>query len=309
MLKLLLRRLIFGAVTLLIVSVLVFIGTELLPGDVAQAILGQNATPETVAALRSKLDLDQPAPLRYLGWLAGLANGQLGESLATGREISGIIAARLPNTILLAGVTAAIAVPVSMFLGLLAAVRRTITATTLCLLSGPEFLIATLLVMLFSVHLHLLPAVSNLSASATFLQTARALALPVATLTAAVLAPMTRMTRSTVINVLASPAIEMALLKGVPRWRIIAFHALPNAIGPILSVIALNLAYLVSSVVVVEVVFTFPGMAKLMVDSVSVRDIPTVQACAMIFCAAYVGLNLLADLLAIAGNPRLRHPK
>jgi peptide/nickel transport system permease protein len=159
------------------------------------------------------------------------------------------------------------------------------------------------------VELRWLPAVAYLSDDATLSQAFRALALPVMTLTFAVLAPMTRMTRAAVLSVLGTPAVEMALLKGVPRWRIIVVHAFPNAIAPIANVIAINLAYLVSGVVVVEVLFSYPGMAKLMVDGVAVRDIPTVQTCAMIFCAAYVGLNLLADLSSIISNPRLRHPK
>lgn len=315
MFALIVRRLVLGAVTLVVVSVLVFAGTEILPGDVAEAVLGQGATEETVSAIRRDLGLDRPAPVRYFEWLTGLFTGNLGESLATGREISDIIGIRLPGTLLLGGVTAAIAVPLALALGLFAAMHpttlydRSITIGTLWLISGPEFLIATLLVMLFAVELRWLPAVAYLSDDATLAQTLRALALPVMTLTFAVLAPMTRMTRAAVLSVLSSPAVEMALLKGVPRWRIIVHHALPNAIAPIANVIAINLAYLVSGVVVVEVLFSYPGMAKLMVDGVAVRDIPTVQSCAMIFCAAYVGLNLLADLSSIVSNPRLRHPK
>ena len=315
MFALIARRLAFGVLTLLVVSILVFAGTEILPGDVAEAVLGQGATEETVAAIRLELGLDRPAPVRYWEWLVGLFTGDLGESLATGREISDIIALRLPSTLLLGGTTAAIAVPLALALGLFAAMRpgtfydRGITIGTLWLISGPEFLIATLLVMLFAVELRWLPAVAYLSDDATLPQMFRALALPVMTLTFAVLAPMTRMTRAAVLSVLSSPAVEMALLKGVPRWRIIVVHAFPNAIAPIANVIAINLAYLVSGVVVVEVLFSYPGMAKLMVDGVAVRDIPTVQTCAMIFCAAYVGMNLVADLSSILSNPRLRHPK
>ena len=314
-LRLVLRRLVLGAITLVVVSVMVFAGTEILPGDVAEAILGQDSAPDTVAALRKELGLDKPGYVRYFQWLTGMFTGHLGESLATGREISNIIALRLPMTLLLGGVTAVIAVPLALTLGLLAAMYpgtwfdRSVTTGTLCFISGPEFLIATLLVMLFAVSLHWLPAIAYLSEGATFQQMARALALPVMTLTAAILAPMTRMTRSAVINVLTSPAVEMAILKGVPRGRIIFRHALPNALSPIFNVIAINLAYLVSGVVVVEVIFAYPGMAKLMVDGVSYRDIPTVQACAMLFCSFYVGLTLLADIFSIMANPRLRHPK
>ena len=314
-LRLVLRRVVLGLITLVVVSIMVFVGTEILPGDVAEAILGQDSAPDTVAALRRELGLDRPAPVRYFEWLVGMFTGHLGESLATGREISNIIALRLPMTLLLGGVTAVIAVPLALTLGLVAAMYpgtlfdRGVTTGTLCLISGPEFLIATLLVMLFAVSMHWLPAIAYLSDDATFTKMARALALPVMTLTAAILAPMTRMTRSAVINVLTSPAVEMAILKGVPRGRIIFRHALPNALSPIFNVIAINLAYLVSGVVVVEVIFAYPGMAKLMVDGVAYRDIPTVQACAMIFCTFYVGLNLLADVFSIMANPRLRHPK
>ena len=222
MFELIVRRLALGVLTLVVVSILVFVGTEILPGDVAEAVLGQGATEETVAAIRLELGLDRPAPVRYLEWLAGLFTGDLGESLATGREISDIIALRLPSTLLLGGATAAIAVPLALVLGLFAAMRpstlydRSITIGTLWLISGPEFLIATLLVMLFAVELRWLPAVAYLSDDATLTQAFRALALPVMTLTFAVLAPMTRMTRAAVLSVLSSPAVEMALLKGVP---------------------------------------------------------------------------------------------
>ncbi|MGE3148459.1 MAG: ABC transporter permease [Pseudorhodoplanes sp.] len=315
MFKFLVRRLALGVVTWLAVSVLVFAATEILPGDVAEAVLGQNAAPDTLAALRKQLGLDTPAPLRYLHWLGNIATGDLGSSLASQRSVAETIGQHLPKTIWLGAATAVISVPIAIILGLIAAMfpgslyDRTITAATLCLISGPEFLIATLLVMFFAVWLQWLPAVAFMAAEPSFLQLLQALTLPVLTLSAAIIAPMTRMTRSAVLNVLGSPAIEMAILKGVPRYRIILRHALPNALAPVFSVIAISLAYLVSGVVVVEVVFAYPGMAKLMVDSVSYRDIPMVQACAMIFCTVYVGLNLLADIFSVALNPRLRHPR
>ncbi|MCY4470180.1 MAG: ABC transporter permease [Thiotrichales bacterium] len=313
--NLIVRRILLGIVTIWVMSILVFFGIEILPGDIADAILGQGATEETLHAIRTELGLYRPAYVRYFDWLGGLLRGDVGEALGTGRSIVEMMAIRLPTTLTLGGLTAAIAVPLSLSLGLLAAMYpgsffdRTITFGTLIVISGPEFLIATLLVMLFAIELRWVPAVSYLSQDPTFQQLARAMLLPVMTLVFAVLAPMTRMTRSAVLNVMTSPAIEMAILKGVPRMRIVLWHALPNAFAPIVNVVAINLAYLITGVVVVEVIFSFPGVAKLMVDGVQSRDIPVVQACAMLFCAIYVGFYILADVISIASNPRLRHPK
>ena len=313
--SLVIRRLMLGVVTLLVVSILVFFGIEILPGDVAEAILGQGATPETLQVIRDELGLERPAYVRYIEWLGGLVVGDLGEALGTGRSISELMWLRLPSTLTLGGITAVIAVPLALSLGLIAAMYpgslfdRGVTMGTLMVISGPEFLIATLLVLLFAVTLHWVPAVSYMSMDPTLQQMARALFLPVLTLTLAVLAPMTRMTRSAVLNVMTSPSIEMAILKGVPRMRIVLWHALPNAFAPIVNVIAINLAYLITGVVVVEVIFSFPGLAKLMVDGVQSRDIPVVQACAMFFCMVYVGLYIAADVVSILSNPRLRHPK
>lgn len=310
--RLILKRLVFGLLTLLAISVLVFIGTEILPGDVAQAVLGQAATDDTVQAMRERLGLDRPAPIRYFDWIAGVFHGDLGYSLASDRPIASLIASRLGNTLTLASVAALIVVPLSLTLGLLAAIwprsrlDRTVAGVTLMSVSAPEFLIATVLVMIFSVQLGWLPAISSVSSANGFAEWSRAIALPVLTLTLMVIAPMTRMTRSSVVSVLSSPAIEMAILKGMSRSRIILFHALPNAIAPIINVVAMNLAYLVSGVVVVEVVFSFPGLAKLMVDAVGSRDLPLVQACALIFCSVYVLMNIFADVVAILANPKLR---
>jgi peptide/nickel transport system permease protein len=313
LLRLILRRLVLGAGTLMLVSVLVFAGTELLPGDIAEAALGQNATPETLQAMRTELHLDRPAYIRYADWLGHFVKGDFGASLASGRSINGLIASRLPGTLLLGGVTALIALPLAIALGLFAAARagsaadKIITTGTLLVVSGPEFLFATLLVLLFAVKLGWLPATSYLSDRSTVLQQFRAYALPVMTLLLAVIAPTTRMTRSAVLNVLGGAYVETALLKGIPRSRILLRHALPNAMAPIANVIGISLGYLVGGVVVVEVIFSLPGMAKLMVDAVSVRDFPLVQACAIVLSAIYVCINLLADIVAMLCNPRLRH--
>jgi peptide/nickel transport system permease protein len=310
-----LRRLGLGVITLWVVSVLVFVGTEILPGDVAEAILGQSATPEAVAAIREQLHLDRPAPVRYLGWLTNLLRGDLGMSLAANMEISEMISGRLKNTLVLAGLTAALAVPLALAMGLAAAMfpggrlDRLVTVSTLFLLSVPEFFIAATLVLVFAVHLQWLPAITYMTEYESIGQMVKSLALPILTLTTSVVAHMARMTRAAIINVMTSPYIEMAILKGVPRGRIVLRHALFNAVGPVVNVVALNLAYLVSGVVIVETVFAYPGLAKLMVDAVSRRDMPLVQACAMIFCSAYILFILIADVLAILANPRLRQPK
>ena len=310
-----LRRLGLGIVTLWVVSILVFVGTEILPGDVAEAILGQSATPEAVAAIRAQLNLDRPAPVRYFEWLANIVRGDLGMSLAANLPISVLITDRLENTLILAGLTAAFSIPLALAMGLAAAmfpggrVDRLVTISTLFLLSVPEFFIAATLVLIFAVHLQWLPAITYVTEYESIWQLVKSMALPILTLTTSVVAHMARMTRAAVINVMTSPYIEMAILKGVPRARIVLRHALLNAVGPVVNVVALNLAYLVSGVVIVETVFAYPGLAKLMVDAVSRRDMPLVQACAMVFCTAYILFILVADVLAILANPRLRHPK
>jgi len=315
MAKLIIRRLLLGLVTMWVVSLMVFATTEVLPGDVATAILGQSATPEALTAIRQELGLDRPALIRYIEWLGNLVTGDLGKSLATGRQITELIAERLGQTLILAAMTALVAVPLAIFLGLIAAIfpgsffDRGICMGTLCLVSVPEFFTASLLVLIFAVTLHWLPAISYIAADQNIWKSLRDLTLPIMTLTASIMAHMTRMTRTAVLNVVSSSYIEMAILKGGPRRQIILRHALLNALAPIFNVVALNLAYLISGVVIVETIFAYPGIAKLMVDAVSTRDIPLVQACAMIFCCTYVGLNLLADLFSILTNPRLRFPK
>jgi peptide/nickel transport system permease protein len=313
--KLIARRLALGIVTLLVVSVLIFASTQILPGDVATAILGQSATPETVAAIRRDLGLDRPAPVRYAEWLGGFVRGDLGRSLANNQPIASQIGQRLRNTIFLAGVAALIAVPLAVGLGVLAAIRReswldrTISIATLSTISVPEFFVGYVLIILLAVQFQVFPSLATISPGMGLLDALYVVALPALTLTLVVVAHMMRMTRAAVIDVLSAPYIEMARLKGLPERQIVLRHALPNAIGPIATVVALNLAYLVVGVVVVEVVFVYPGMGQYMVDAVTKRDVPAVQACTMVFAITYVLLNLTADLLGIVSNPRLRHPR
>jgi peptide/nickel transport system permease protein len=302
-----------GLLTLFIVSVLVFAAVNLLPGDVAEEILGQNRTPETVAAIRKELHLDRPPLERYEDWIGGVMQGEFGNSLASGRPVRELIGSRLQNSFFLAGVAAAIAVPLSLVLGMLAALYRGRTAdrliSTLALtaISLPEFFIAYLLIYLLSVELRLLPAIANIPAAASFGERLYRTLLPALTLTLAVSAHIIRMTRAAIISLMSSPYIEMARLKGLAPSRIIAHHAMPNALAPIINVVALNLAYLIVGVVVVEVVFVYPGLGQLLVDSVSKRDVTVVQTATLVFATTYILLNLLADVLSIATSPRLMH--
>ncbi len=315
MFRLIVRRLGLGLITLWAVSVLIFAGTEILPGDVATAILGQSRTPEAVKAIRDSLGLNRPAPVRYADWLYHFVQGDVGKSLANQRDIGPELRQRLGNTLFLAGVAACVSVPLSILLGLMAAIRqnsvfdRTVNALTLMTISVPEFFIGYVLIIFVSVQLDWFPSLAMVNSDMSLGERLYTIVLPAATLVMVVLAHMMRLTRAAVISVLSSPFIEMAILKGIPRWRIVLQHALPNALAPIINVVAINMAYLIVGVVVVEVVFVYPGMGQLMVDSVSKRDVPVVQTCGLIFASAYVGLNMIADLLGILSNPRLRHPR
>lgn len=318
------KRLLAGLLTLFVISLIIFGAIQLLPGDIAQEILGQSATPETVAAFRRELGLDQAAHVRYLQWLgfmpdatgayAGVLQGDFGVSLANRRPITDLLASRLGNTLFLALYAAAIAVPISLVLGILAALYRNslydrfINIFTLSSISFPEFFVAYILIFLIAQQ-GWFPSISNVSPGMEFGEKLYRTFLPALTLTLVVTAHMMRMTRASIINLLASPYIEMARLKGVPPSKVIVRHALPNALSPIINVIALNLAYLITGVVVVEVVFVYPGLGQLMVDSVSKRDVTVVQASALIFAAAFVLLNLTADVLSALSNPRIRHKR
>ena len=377
-LTIILQRLALGILTLFIVSIVIFAAVNMLPGDFAQAILGQGATPEAVEAIRRDLGLDQSPVVRYFEWLFDALRGDLGNSFAQANfssfvgtdsgvrtTVAAQIAPRFANTMFLAGVTAAIAVPFAVTLGVLAALYRnsvfdkTANIVSLTSVSSPEFFLAYLLILFLAVLNPVLPSLSNIYEGMSFGERLEKTLLPALTLTLVVtaqmmrmtraaiinllaspyiemarlkgikpmrvivrhalpnaLAPiinviahMMRMTRAAIINLLASPYIEMATLKGVPRRDVIVRHALPNALAPIINVVVLNLAYLIVGVVVVEVVFVYPGLGQLLVDSVSKRDMPVVQACCLVFAITYILLNLTADILSILSNPRLLHPR
>jgi len=313
--SLIIKRLIFGVITLIVISLIISLGVEMLPGDLAEAMLGQAATPENVAAFRKEMGLDLPMHTRYLNWIGGVLQGDLGTSLASKRPVADLLSKRLGNTLFLAGVSAAIAVPVAIMLGMLAALYREsffdkfISMTTLSTVSFPEFFVAYILIFFLAVKFNIFPSISKVNARMDIWEQLYSIALPALTMILVVIAQMMRMTRAAILNVMASPYIEMANLKGMTRTRIIVKHAFPNALSPVINVVVLNLAYLVVGVVVVEVVFVYPGLGQLLVDSVSKRDLPVVQACVIIFASTYVLLNLTADVLAIISNPKLRHPK
>lgn len=314
--KLLAQRISLGLLLLFFVSILIFVGTMILPGDVAQQILGQSATPEALANLRAELGVNDPPVQRYFDWLGGLLQGDLGTALTSGQSINEVMGRRLSNTLFLAFCAAIVAVPLAIFLGLLA-VRyqerwpdKAISATTLTTISMPEFVIGYILMFLLGVKLGWFPPTAiGYRPDADLLTRLDAIALPVIVLTLVVLAHMMRMTRAAILNVMQSAYIETAELKGLSTFTVIARHAFPNAISPVVNVVMLNLAYLVVGVVVVEIVFNYPGMGQYLVDHVTKRDIPVVQACGIVFAAIYIGLNLVADVVSILTNPRLRHPK
>lgn len=314
-LKLVAQRIALGILLLLAVSVLIFAGTQILPGDVAQAILGQSATPESLANLREQLGLNDPAFIRYFRWLGGVVTGDLGTAMSSGQDIATSIKGRLWNTLFLAFWAAAVAVPLAIILGLIAVryrngwVDKLISGLALASTSFPEFFIGYVLVYFFAVKYQIFPGISTVYDGMPFGERMQAIMLPAAALTLVVLAHMMRMTRAAILNVMQSAYVETAELKGLSAFAVIRRHAFPNAIAPIINVVMLNLAYLIVGVVVVEVIFVYPGMGQYLVDHVTKRDVPVVQAVGLIFAAVYISLNIIADIAAIIANPRLRHPK
>lgn len=306
------RRFLAAAASLIFVIIMVFAITNILPGDATDALLGQGATPEAVAALHHDMGLDQPVFFRFWSWLWGVLHGEFGHSLLNGLSVANAIGPRLHNSLLLAGASAAVSVPVSLFLGMTSAIwkdtvyDRIVSVMTLGMVSVPEFVIATMAVYIFAVRLHLLPALADVSSVHSLGQFFAAFFMPVASLALVTLAQMVRMTRAAMADTLSAPYIEMALLKGIGPARLILVHAIPNAIGPIVNAVALSLSSLLGGVVVIEVVFTYPGIAGLMVDAVSSRDVPMVQACALVFCVTYLLLTTFADIVTILSLPRGR---
>jgi len=310
--KLVIRRSLMSIVTLLLVSLIIFCMLEVLPGDVASRILGRDATAETLVQLRTELGLDRPAPVRYLAWLGGLVTGDLGQSLVSSRPVSEILGPRIFNTVLLSVYAFVIYLPLTVVPALLQALYRdrstdhAFSVVTLVLLSLPDFLLATILLLTFVVMIPILPAISLVDETSTAWEYFTAMTLPALTLAIVMAVYAVRMLRDNLIEVLDSDYIRMAELKGLSRRRVLLRHALPNALVPTLNVTALNLAYLVGGVVVVEKVFSYPGFGSLLVDSLQLRDLPVIEATVMIAAFVYVAANLIADVAAILLNPRLR---
>lgn len=304
-------RIVLAGVTLLLVSLIVFAMLEVLPGDVASRILGRDATPESLAVLRDQLGLDRPAYVRYFAWLGGLLTGDLGTSLVSNRPVPQILAPRIFNTVLLSLYAFILYVPLTVIPALVQAMRRdrgadhALSVATLVLLSMPDFLLATILLLTFVVYVPLLPAISLVDESSEAWEYFRAMTLPALTLAIVMAVYAVRMLRDNLIEVLDSDYVRMAELKGLSARRVLLRHALPNALVPTLNVTALNLAYLVGGVVVVEKVFSYPGFGSLLVDSLQLRDLPVIEVTVMIAALVYVAANLIADIAAVLLNPRL----
>lgn len=307
-----LRRTGTAILTIVLASLFVFLAIQLLPGDVAQQLLGQNATPDAVKALRESLGLDQNVWLRYGNWLIGAAHGDFGTSLVSGDPVGPSLFVAFRNSMLIAVPAMLIGVTVSLTLGVVAGVRRgrasdhVISLISLVVMSVPEFMVATVLVLVFAIAIPVFPAVVLRGSDATVLQLLPSVWLPMIVLTLAMAAYIVRTARSSTIDVMASEFITTAELKGLSTRQIVWRHAVPSALLPTLNVVALNVAWLLGGVVVVENVFNYPGMGKLMLESVFNRDLPTIQAIALLSALIYVVCNLAADLVALALDPRLR---
>lgn len=311
--QLILQRTAIGIFLVLMSSAVLFFAGELLPGDFATKLLGSQATPEAVAALRESRGLDQPAVARYFDWIGGVLQGDLGKSLTNGREIGPLIATRLQNTLLLACLAALIAVPVSIALGTLAAIHRGraldrfVLSLSMVTVAMPEFFFAYIAIAIFAVQFHLFPSISIVNADMSFAQMLPMLVLPVMTLAFTSCAHMIRLTRASIVAVMDSEYVGTALMKGLPEWLVVVRHVLPNVMSPIANVVVLNLADLIVGLIIVETIFAYPGTGQLMVDSVTKQDVTVVQACGLIFATTYILLNMIADILSIALNPRLRY--
>ncbi len=309
------QRLAMAVLTLFLVSILIFVGTNVLPGDVAIATLGEQVDDATLNSVRESLGLNVSAPVRYWNWLNAILGGDAGLSYANRRAVAPDLWLRLYNTLFLAGVSAAFSVPIALALGIASAVwhkgrfDRFVNIVGLTLVSLPEFLIGYLLILFFAVEFEWFPSLSTITPDMTLTEKLSVIVLPALTLSLGIIVYIMRMTRTAILSVMAQPYIEMARLKGVRHGRIVLLHALPTALAPIIQVVAFNLAYMIVGVVLVEVVFVYPGIGQYLVDAVSKRDVNVVQACGLVFGCAYIGINLIADTLGVFVNPRLRYPR
>lgn len=312
MIALIARRFILALITLLIISVIIFVGVEALPGDAATAYLGQSATPESLQALREEFGLNTPAYQRYFGWLGDMLNGDLGESMARRKPVSEIIGNQFRNTVVLAVAAGIVGIPLAIVMGVLAGLTRDkwpdilVSLVAILGMTLPGFVTATILIYIFSIKLELFPAISMVPTDAPVIEILPNIVLPIITLTFVMVAHILRLVRTNMIDVMVSEYVQMARLKGVPIIKIVFQHALPNAMLPSINVIALTLAWLLGGVAIIETVFNYPGIGKLLINAIGDRDLPLVQGIAIILASIYIGVNLIADLLALVLNPRLR---
>lgn len=309
---LIIRRCGLGLVTIWLVSVIIFLGVEALPGDACTAILERDAFGDALVACREVMGLNTPALTRYVDWAGGILRGDLGVSAGGQERISELVGYRMRNSLLLAAGALAVGIPLSILAGVIAGLTRdrwpdlVLSVGAIFAMTIPEFVAATILILVFAIWLGWVPAIVLTPADAPPLDFFPEFVLASTVLTMLMIAHIMRMVRASVIEVMASDYVQMATLKGVPYWRMVFRHALPNALLPAINVIALTIAWLLGGVVVVEVVFNYPGIGRLLVDAISDRDLPVVQAITMIVALTYVGVNLVADLLSLMLNPRLR---
>jgi len=306
------RRLFLALVTLFIVSLIVFLGVEALPGDSATGYLGQFATPESLAALREDFGLNDPMHERYLNWLGGILRGDLGDSMVKRKPVAELVGNRFRNTVVLAMAAAFIGIPLAIVLGVLAGLMRDkwpdviVSTTSIVGMTLPGFVTATVLIYVFAIRLEWFPAITLVPTDAPVTELLPNIVLPIITLTLIMVAHILRLVRTNMIDVMTSDYVQMARLKGVPERQIVFRHALPNAMLPTINVVALTLAWLLGGVAIIETVFNYPGIGKLMIGAITDRDFVLVQGIAIILAAIFISLNLIADLLALVLNPRLR---
>lgn len=313
MLQFIIRRLLFMMLTLFIVSIVIFAVTDVLPGDAAQSILGMDATEESLAALRERLGLNHPVHVRYADWLISAVQGDLGTSLRMNVAVGPLIVERLGNSLALAGLALLISVPLAITLGVIAGLRQgkpedhAITVGTLTGVSMPEFVVGVILILLFSSTFSILPSSSIMEPDENPLNNPAILILPSITLLAVTLAHTTRMTRASMISVMKSDYVRTAVLKGLPWRRVVVRHALPNALLPTITIVAINIGWMIGGLIVVETVFQYPGIGLLIINAISNRDVPLMQGVALLITFIYAFSNLIADILYAVVNPRIRY--
>lgn len=312
MLSLIGRRLVLAVITLFLISLIVFLGVEALPGDTATAYLGQMATDESLESLREEFGLNDPLYERYFNWFSGILRGDLGESMVKRKPVVELIGNRFRNTVVLALAAALVGIPLAIVLGVIAGLMRDkwpdvfVSTTSIVGMTLPGFVTATVLIYVFAIRLEWFPAITLVPSDVPVIELLPNIVLPIITLTLIMVAHILRLVRTNMIDVLVSDYVQMARLKGVPYWDIVFKHALPNAMLPTINVVALTLAWLLGGVAIIETVFNYPGIGKLMIAAITDRDFALVQGIAIILAAIYIMLNLIADVLSMILNPKLR---